>query len=220
MHSHTMAGEQAVATTGSVIHWAQWYDSVVSVLTLGQSQALRNQTVALANISAGEIVLDVGCGTGELTRLARIRTGSNGQVMGLDASPEMIQVARRNAAAQGLEIDFRLGVIEALPFPDNTIDVVLSSLMMHHLPGELKALALGEIQRVLKPNGRLVIVDIKRPSGKMDKMANALLMHGGVKSGIQDLAPLVQATGLVGIETGAVSFPMLGYLRATKADFV
>lgn len=216
MKTHSFTREPEVETEGSVIHWGEWYDTLVGMLTLGQVRAVRERTIALANISTGEAILDVGCGTGELTRRARERTGAQGRAIGIDPAPEMIQVARRNAATARLEIDFRVGVVEALPFPDATFDVVLSSLMMHHLQGELKQAALTEIYRALKPRGRLVIVDLKRPTGRLGKMTAALMMHGGMKSGVQELAPLVEAVGLTNVETGALPFRMLGYLRAQK----
>jgi demethylmenaquinone methyltransferase/2-methoxy-6-polyprenyl-1,4-benzoquinol methylase/phosphoethanolamine N-methyltransferase len=92
-------------------------------------------------------VLDVGCGTGALTLLAKKHTGSAGQVCGLDASPEMIEVARHKATRAHADVDFRVGVVEQLPYPDGSFDVVLSSLMMHHLPADLKPKALAEIRR-------------------------------------------------------------------------
>jgi len=165
-HSHAGAAPQ---TTGSVIHWASRYDGVVQVMALGQAGRLRRATVEFAQITSGERVLDVGCGTGDLTLLAKERAGSAGQVCGLDAAPEMIEVARQKAARKHADVDFRAGFIEQLPYPDASFDVVLSSLMMHHLPADLKPLALAEIRRVLrrpdavsgKPNGRLVIVDFR-----------------------------------------------------------
>src|SRR5512143_2170361 len=89
-HSHD---ESAPQTTGNVIHWANRYDGVVQILALGQARRLRRQTIAFAQIASGESILDVGCGTGDLTLLARERTGSTGKVCGIDPSPEMIEVA-------------------------------------------------------------------------------------------------------------------------------
>ena len=94
-HSHA---DSAPQTTGSVIHWASRYDWVVQIMALGQAGRLRRKTVEFAQITPGERVLDVGCGTGDLTLLAKERAGSAGQVCGLDAAPEMIEVARRKAA--------------------------------------------------------------------------------------------------------------------------
>ena len=75
-------------------------------------------------------------------------------------------------------------MIEQLPFPDQTFDVVLSTLMMHHLPASLKRQGLAEIARVLKPGGRLVIADFKR---KQERTGQAARFHAG-GSGLEDLA--------------------------------
>ena len=192
-HSHAEAAPQ---TTGSVIHWANRYDWIVQIMGFGQVSRLRRKTVEFAEVAPGECVLDVGCGTGDLTLLAKERVGSTGQVCGLDASPEMIEVARRKAARKHAEVDFRVDVIERLPYPDGSFDVVLSSLMMHHLPADLKPIALAEIRRVLKPNGRLVIVDFK-----------GLLKQQGV-------AKLVKAAGFTQVDTRSLWLNRLELMRA------
>src|SRR5512139_3237019 len=106
--------ESAPRTTGSVIHWANRYDWVVQIMGLGQARRLRRKTIEFAQITPGEYVLDVGCGTGDLTLLAKESAGSTGQVCGIDASPEMIEVARRKAARTQVNVDFRVGIIEQL----------------------------------------------------------------------------------------------------------
>ena len=144
------APERAPKTSGSVIHWARWYDLGTWLISFGRAPAIRRRTVELAAIREGEDVLDVGCGTGTLTLAAKRQAGA-GEVGGIDASPEMIGVARRKAAKRGVDVDFRVALIEQLPFPDGTFDLVLSSLMLHHLPDELKREGFAEICRVLKP---------------------------------------------------------------------
>jgi demethylmenaquinone methyltransferase/2-methoxy-6-polyprenyl-1,4-benzoquinol methylase/phosphoethanolamine N-methyltransferase len=163
-HNRHAAGADA-ATRGRLIRWARFYDPLVAVATLGRAPAMREQAAELAALRPGESVLEVGCGTGELTQRARARVGPSGRVYGIDPSAEMIAVARQKSARKNLGIDYRVATIEALPFPEANFDVVLSSLMMHHLPEDLKSLGLGEVRRVLKPDGRLLIVDFKRGSG-------------------------------------------------------
>jgi ubiquinone/menaquinone biosynthesis C-methylase UbiE len=200
-------------TKGSVIHWAWFYDTLVNILALGKGRAIREQTAGLADIQPGGNVLDVGCGTGDLTLAAARRAGPAGAVRGIDASPEMIEVARRKAARAGATVDFQPGLVEALAFPDNSFDVVLSSLMMHHLPIDLKRRALAEIRRVLKPGGRLVVVDLKRPTGHGGRFALTVLMHGGLQVGVQELAVLMREAGLEDVETGDLKVPLLGFAR-------
>jgi ubiquinone/menaquinone biosynthesis C-methylase UbiE len=192
-HSHAASAPQ---TTGSVIHWANRYDWAVQIMGLGQAKRLRRKTIEFAHVVPGERVLDVGCGTGDLTLLAKEHVGSTGQVNGLDASPEMIEVARRKAARKHADVDFRVDLIERLPYPDGSFDVVLSSLMMHHLPADLKPKALAEIRRVLTSNGRLVIVDFK---GLLEQ---------------QGIVPLVKAAGFTDAEMRGLWFNQLGLVRA------
>lgn len=212
LHPHGPAAE----TRGRVIRWAHSYDRFVNLLTLGRSKTLRKMTVELARIQPGERVLDVGCGTGDLTLLARERAGAAGAVCGIDASPEMIQEARRKADRAGVEIDFRAGLIESLSFPDQSFEVVLSSLMMHHLPDDLKRRGLAEIGRVLKPGGRLVVVDIERPATFSGRVLMALFMHAGLRSGVQDLPALMAQAGFVGVVTGRLGFGILGFVTGRR----
>jgi len=120
--SRERGDESAPQTKGRTITWAWLYDYVVGFLSLGREQAMRRMTVNLAQLQPGESVLDVGCGTGALTRLARERVGESGKVYGIDAAPQMIAVARRKAARHNLEIDFQVGVIEQLAFPDDSFE--------------------------------------------------------------------------------------------------
>jgi ubiquinone/menaquinone biosynthesis C-methylase UbiE len=209
-HSHT---HSVPATRGSVIRWAGHYDQLVSLLTLGRRRRLRAMTIALAHIQPGDQVLEVGCGTGDVAIAACAPAGPRGSVAAIDASPEMLAVARSKAARAGVTVDFRLEPIEALTFPDATFDVVLSSLMMHHLPDDLKRQGLAEIARVLKPGGRVLIVDIKRPSTRLGRVFNTLMLHGRLKTAIQDLPAMLQDAGYIAIEAGATDFGMLGFVR-------
>jgi ubiquinone/menaquinone biosynthesis C-methylase UbiE len=145
-------------TRGITIDWlVPVYDQMWWVMGLGL--AMRRRTLAIAGLRRGERVLDVGCGTGVLTRLAADAVGPEGLVVGIDPGPAMIGVARLKAARTHSRATFELGVIERLTFGDGAFDVVLSSFMLHHLPADVKWAGLGEVWRVLKPGGRLVLVD-------------------------------------------------------------
>jgi len=162
-------------------------------VTLGREQAFRQRIADLARLQPGEIVLDVGCGTGTLAMVARQRVGEIGRVAGIDPSPQMIARASRKAVRRGLAIDFQVGVIEHLSFPDQSFDVVLSTFMMHHLPDDLKRRGLAEIARVLKPGGRLLVLDMKGPAGPW-------------KSNIADQPALMKEAGFSQVETGETRF--------------
>jgi ubiquinone/menaquinone biosynthesis C-methylase UbiE len=140
-------------------------------------------------------------------------------VVGIDPSSEQIARARAKAARRNVPVEFEVGVIEQLAFPDQTFDVVLSTLMMHHLPASLKRQGLVEIARVLKPGGRLVIADFTR---KQERTGQAARFHAG-GSGLHELAALVADAGFVDVETEQMApprfsvFPGAGFVRATKS---
>ena len=215
-HFHSHSVEHPAQTQGRLIRWASYYDLAVIITTLGQARRLRKMTVDLAHINPGDNVLDVGCGTGEVTLLAKTRA-NQGIVHGIDPSPEMLAVARKKAARKGLDINFRVGVIEALPFPDSSLDVVTSSLMMHHLPENLKGRGLAEIYRVLKPGGRLLIADFLRATGSfLNHLFIAFTRHHGLRSGVEDLQPLLENSGFRQIEQPNEKVFVIGFLRAIK----
>jgi ubiquinone/menaquinone biosynthesis C-methylase UbiE len=128
----------------------------------GFGEAFRKRIVDEASLKPGESVLDCGCGTGTLAIMAKREVGAEGRVCGVDISKDQLDVARRKIK-QGLEIEFCEGSIDELPFPDQSFDAIFSTLMLHHVPREVKIGAFREMSRVLKPRGRIVIADFGPP---------------------------------------------------------
>jgi demethylmenaquinone methyltransferase/2-methoxy-6-polyprenyl-1,4-benzoquinol methylase/phosphoethanolamine N-methyltransferase len=224
-HHHNHAHDHhnpTLETKGRTISWASFYDAAVWLLSLGRGRAIRQATVEPAQIKPGDRVLDVGCGTGDLTMAAKAVAGPGGEVVGTDASPQMIDLARRKAARVGVEVTFQLDLIEAMTFPDNQFDVVLSSLMMHHLPDDLKREGLAEIYRVLKPGGRLLIVDMESSSSgsPVQRLSDVMIqLHGGhtaMQNNVKKLIPLVEAAGFISVETAKIN-RQLSYIAGKKA---
>ncbi len=221
--SHRSDAGSAKKTHGLILNQGWSYDLLDWVfdtfLFRRQLRELRRQTINLARLQLGETVLDVGCGTGTLALAVQPRVGRTGHVAGIDPGPAQIAQARAKAARRHLPIDFQIGGIEQLAFGDQTVDVVLSTLMMHHLPAGLKRQGLAEIVRVLKPGGRLIIADFKP---KKERQGQAARFHAG-GSDTLDLAALVTSAGFSPVETEEMppprfsAFPGVGLVRGHKS---
>jgi arsenite methyltransferase len=123
-------------------------------LALGVGHPVRH-----AALRAGETVLDLGCGAGIDTLLAAQAVGPGGRVIGLDMTPEMLDRARANAAAMRLDhVEFREGLLERIPLPDGSVDVVITNGVLTLSTRQSRALA--EMGRVLRSGGRLVLADL------------------------------------------------------------
>ncbi len=115
--------------------------------------------LALASIEPGMTVLDLGSGAGFDAFLARERVGETGQVIGVDMTDDMLELARKNAAARGVKnVEFRKGFIEKLPVGGKSMDLVISNCVINLSPD--KRAVFGEIARVLKPGGQFWLSDI------------------------------------------------------------
>lgn len=203
---------EGIKTTGRVIRWAWFYDIGMNILFLGKRNKLDENATQLAEIKPGDKVLDVGCGTGNLAIAAKKIAGDKGEIFGIDPSSEMIEFASKKALKEKIDISFQIGAIENIPFPDNSFDVVLSTLMIHHLPGdELKIKGFSEIHRVLKSGGCLLVVDIDTP--------NALIafLSSHHKTSPRQYQPLMEKSGFREIEFGRTGFRMFSFIKG-KAE--
>jgi ubiquinone/menaquinone biosynthesis C-methylase UbiE len=114
-----------------------------------------SKLIEAADPQLGERVLDVGCGTGIVARQVTSRLGTTGAVTGIDLSPDMLAVAQASAAREGAAIEWRQGSAEALPFPEETFDLVLCQFALMFFAN--KAAALAEMRRVVTRNGRVLV---------------------------------------------------------------
>ena len=173
------------------------FDHVAAVAV--RDRAIKRRVLARAGIEDGDDVLDVGSGTGTLA-VAAARASSRVNVTGLDADASILARARRRAADADLEIRFDEGRSSALPYADESFDVVLSTLVFHHLPDEAKRQTAEEIARVLRPGGRLVVGDLGRPQDPLMRVAVRLTVQ--VLDGVETTALNVRG-GLPEVLAGA-----------------
>lgn len=203
-------------TEGRTISWAWFYDIFTKVLFGGMVQKMMKSTVKLAKIQSGEKVLDVGCGTGTLAVLAK-QTTRDAEISGIDASPEMIARAQQKAKQQQVDVDFQIGLVEDLRFPEDSFDVVMNSLMFHHLPSaDLKKKALQEMLRVLKPGGRVLVVDFEPPKPGLYKSFLTMIL-GDMTSIDNTTVPLIlEEVGFIQVEMGSTDSPIASYVAGVK----
>jgi ubiquinone/menaquinone biosynthesis C-methylase UbiE len=191
------------------------YDLLSTLFFLGRRRDVFARLAALSGARPGDQVLDVGCGTGYFTRLLAEAVAPCGTAVGVDPSPEVIVRARRSTGLTNCT--FVEGIAEALDAEDQSYDVVVSSLMLHHLPETLRPQAIREMSRVLRPGGRVLVADFRPPTTRIGR----LLLKGHVISPamrtnpVHLLEPMVREAGFEQVTGGDVR-PWLRYAQAVK----
>jgi ubiquinone/menaquinone biosynthesis C-methylase UbiE len=174
----------------------------------GRRRGVYTRITELSGARPGDRVLDVGCGGGYLARLLSAAVAPGGQVTGLDTSAPAIGYARKRAAAN---CSFAVGQAQDLPWPDRSFDVVTSTLAAHHIPAVVRQDAFGEMYRVLRPGGALLVADF-RPSGRRHSLHSRVMSrrHGSA-------VPLEDLAAAAGFRIEARGdLPPLGYVRAIR----
>jgi SAM-dependent methyltransferase len=183
--------------------------AATAVASSGKAAACRSHSglgcgspVALARLSPGEWVLDLGSGAGFDCLAAAVEVGRGGRVVGVDMTPEMVRLARRHAAESGVgAVSFVQAEIECLPFRDATFDVVISNCVVNLCAERERALA--EACRVLKPNGRLAVADVVAVAPLPDAVLADVALHAGCVAGatpLEALSPMLDRAGFESAE--------------------
>ena len=197
------------------------YDKYMKRITLGREDSLRRMTVNLAQIKPGDCVLEIGCATGTLSLAAKRQAGPTGTGVGIDIIPGMIEVSRDKASQAGLDVTFQSGSIEAIPFPDENFDVVMCSFMIFHMSEKVRNKGIKEIFRVLKPQGRLLVLDLALPPNPVSRGILKLFLGFMLKHDLKELRPIMESSGFSQIEISqakyrVIGLPILSFVRGTK----
>ncbi len=125
-----------------------------------REEDFKRKLILQANIQSKMNVLDLGCGTGTLTIMIK-NAHPSAEVTGMDGDPQVLEIAR--AKSPGTDIQWDEGLATALPYPDSVFDMVVTSLVVHHLTTDNKRRAFKQVYRVLKPGGELHVLDFGEP---------------------------------------------------------
>ena len=172
--------------------------------------------IAIAELSAGEAVLDLGSGGGIDCFLAAKQVGADGEVWGLDMTPDMIQLARHNAEAVGAtNVRFRLGEIEDIPFADGTFDAIISNCVINLSTD--KPQVFREALRVLKPGGRLRVSDMVLTAALPAEERADLESWAGCVAGaleVEDYLGHIRAAGFIDVRADCAEEQRAGIASA------
>jgi len=173
--------------------------------------------ITQAEVADGHRVLEIGCGTGNLTTRLK-RTHQSVEVIGSDPDPLALRRARRKARTLS-GIRFDLAYAQQLPYRDAEFDRVLSSMMLHHLAGDDKAAAVAEVFRVLRPGGRLHVVDIGGDVTESKGFPGRFFPHSPHAAGnLGSAIPrLLGAAGFECTELASRRHPVIGQLSYYRA---
>ena len=162
VHPRSACAQRTAGVT--LDHAAPLYDWLAPLMTLGVETRLHGRVLRSLDLSRPLAVLDVGCGTGTLTRriFDAIPAGAGRCVVGVDAAEAMIRVARRKADG-AKDLRFEAALAEDLPYPAGCFDRAVSTFFFHHLDADLKRRSLAELWRVLRPGGRAAVIDVDVP---------------------------------------------------------
>jgi ubiquinone/menaquinone biosynthesis C-methylase UbiE len=171
----------------------RWLTPLYDTLVEGPMSFARMRKSMLAQMGdlSHKRILDVGSGTGTMLLMIK-QAYPNADVVGLDGDPQVLEIARAKARTLGLEIQFDHGMAFELPYPDESFDVVLTSMMLHHLLAEDKRRTAKEMYRMLRLGGRLLGADFAAPRSGFGKALRPITRRlERVADNVDGLLPLI-----------------------------
>lgn len=187
-----------------------------------REETFKRRLITQANIQPGQRVLDLGCGTGTLTILVKLLY-PDANVVGQDGDPQVLEIANSKAVKAGVEITLDQGMAYRLPYPDNSFDRVLSSLVVHHLAREDKQRMMVEVFRCMRPAGEFHIVDFGKPRGAYGFLTSYVIKRmERADDNINGLLPdMMRTAGFEQVEESGFMTTIFGTLslyRCNKPD--
>lgn len=149
---------------------APHYDQMNNLISLGTQKGWRKKFLKELKVAPGEFVLDLCCGTGDITIALAKQVGPSGNVIGLDFNQEMLDLAEQKIRQQDLqkEIQLKQGDAMELPYPDQSFDIVTIGFGLRNVPDANQVLK--EIYRVLKPTGKVGVLETSQPTNPLIKL--------------------------------------------------
>jgi demethylmenaquinone methyltransferase/2-methoxy-6-polyprenyl-1,4-benzoquinol methylase len=233
----TVGEEEKAGKVAEVFHSvARRYDLMNDVMSGGLHRIWKRFTIARAGVRPGQRVLDIAGGTGDLARVFARQAGPAGQVWLTDINESMLRVGRDRLADEGLLLPVALADAEKLPFPDDYFDVVTVAFGLRNMTH--KDLALAQMRRVLKPGGRLLVLEFSRVAAPLTPLYdwysfNLLPWMGGkiaqdeasyrylaesirMHPGQEELKGLMEQAGLEGVQWFNLTAGVVALHQATK----
>lgn len=192
-HEHGPHERGSVGHLHGVIEQARFYDLVTKTAFLGRRGAAYRRLASLAQARPGDRVLDLGCGTGALSEAMARVVAPGGSVLGIDPSEPMCRRARRRVQ----QARFEVMAAEALDLPDESIDVVVSALAIHHIDEPARPAAFAQAARVLRPGGQLMVADFRPPAGRLGALLTRVFAgHAMAHDPGEEVLELIEGAGL------------------------
>jgi ubiquinone/menaquinone biosynthesis C-methylase UbiE len=196
------------------MHSGPTHDLLAGAFFAGRRRGVYRRLVRLSGARPCDLVLDVGCGDGYLTRLVARAVEPDGLAHGIDPSAEAIDRARH--IGRGRSGTYSVGSALAIDAADSTYDVVVSSLVVHHIDETDRRCALEEMRRVLRPGGTLLLAEFRPPTNRiLRRVIRPVASRAMLDNQVDALGTLVTGAGFDDLRTGHLR-PWIHYVRAHK----